>query len=518
MSVCRNFYFAARPIIVLLLAFAALSAASLTSRASDIAVKEFQRAAYAGDFAVGIAKLKEIAAANPDDAEAIFGRGTLEVFNAIATFQKGLYDHANYVVTPSRRPGLAMALLPFMTAVSGAMFVPPNPNAEPMTYKALRGLLERLADDLVVAEKTLASVGDRAAKIPIQPFRIAIDLNHDGQIGEYERLMSTMLGGQRRRLRDGAFIVTLVFDTADASWLRGYTNLMLASVNFLLAFDFEESYETSAHNLFGASATELGRELERQLATGRSRDLIDADIAKIDAEIRELGRSPQVWRQIRVLRQQRHGLAKTPESEAQRKELQDKIDELLNDQRRFSQRMTGLRSEKRALMAERDGFEYAPILDLIAFIHSLNWKVIEPERLRASRRHLVSVMQINSNTWRLVRAETDDDREWLPNPRQTPPFGANRITDEVIDGWLATTALAGEVLEGHKLVPHPRFRKGFNLRRLFDTTTQLDFIRLSSGHDLIPYLEDGEIADEKSWRNVTDALGNNFATYAFWFN
>ena len=129
-------------------------------------------------------------------------------------------------------------------------------------------------------------------------------------------------------------------------------------------------------------------------------------------------------------------------------------------------------------------------------------------------------MEINKNTWRLARLETDDDREWLPNAKQTAPFGGRRgmVTDEIIDSWLATTALVGEVLRGEKLMPHPRFSKGINLRRLLDESEQMDLVLLVTGHALVPYLEDGEIVDSKAWEAITQPMGRDVGKYAIWFN
>ncbi|MEZ5855437.1 MAG: hypothetical protein R3D67_12125 [Hyphomicrobiaceae bacterium] len=56
------------------------------------------------------------------------------------------------------------------------------------------------------------------------------------------------------------------FDTADASWLRGYANLVMASVNLFLACDFEATYEATAHNAHGYSATRFGRFLSASCA------------------------------------------------------------------------------------------------------------------------------------------------------------------------------------------------------------------------------------------------------------
>ncbi len=80
------------------------------------------------------------------------------------------------------------------------------------------------------------------------------------------------------------------------------------------------------------------------------------------------------------------------------------------------------------------GTDGRDIADFIAMIHLINWPLAEPARIAAARERLLKVGELNRVTWKLARAETDDDREWLPNPRQKsgvlPMFA---VTDERID-------------------------------------------------------------------------------------
>jgi len=193
---------------------------------------------------------------------------------------------------------------------------------------------------------------------------------------------------------------------------------------------------------------------------------------------------------------------------------------MVANQKRHREALSKLYREQRRLRIERDGGGMGWVFDAIAAIHTLSWQVVEPQRLKQARLHLLQVMELNQNTWRLVRLETDDDREWLPNAKQTPPFGGKpgMVTDEIIDSWLATTGLAAEVLRGEKLIPHPRFHKGFNLRRLLDETKQMDLILIVTGHALVPYLEDGVIADQKAWKAITQPMGRDVGKFAIWFN
>ncbi|MER8660101.1 hypothetical protein NKH34_03055 [Mesorhizobium sp. M1148] len=65
------------------------------------------------------------------------------------------------------------------------------------------------------------------------------------------------------------------------------------------------------------------------------------------------------------------------------------------------------------------------IADFISMVHLVNWPVVEPERRQAARRHLLEMIRLSRQDWKAIRAETDNDREWLPGPQQK---GENPLT------------------------------------------------------------------------------------------
>ena len=486
--------------------------------AGDAAVAEVQRAAYEADFKTGIANLKSISAADPADAEAAFGIGGLEFLQALANLQEALWRHSggNGPAAPSLTP--LASVVPFGLGFGMPVLLPPNPRATPMTYQLLRTALHRFADDLASAEASLARVGDRLVKLPLQPFRIAMDLNHDGRIETHERL----LGGFGALISGPRVDTAIAFDTADASWLRGYTHVLMASANLLLACDFERSYEAVAHNLYGHVATAFGRELRRQMDNPRQPEVIRAELDAVQAKLSAMTRSPVDQAKINELRLRLGSLPRTPEGAEERRRINEEIVRLNEPEQRRNLERSELFQQQQRLNAERMGLppgaDYAGVLDLVALVHTVSWPIVEPKRLAAVRTHLQQVMALNRATWRLVRSETDDDREWLPSARQASPFGGRQLTDEVIDSWLATTALAEQVLKGERLLPHPRFRKGVNLKRFFETARHIDLVMIVSGHALVPYLDDGEIVDARAWQEITRPMQQNFWHYALWFN
>lgn len=159
------------------------------------------------------------------------------------------------------------------------------------------------------------------------------------------------------------------------------------------------------------------------------------------------------------------------------------------------------------------------IADTVALIHLVDWQVVEPGRLARIRERLLKVIALNRKTWASVRAETDDDREWLPSAKQkTGVMVGFALTDEQIDSWLAALTEAEEVLEGRKLMPHWRFQKGINARRVFTEAKNFDLVLWITGQSVLPFLEDGPVADGAAFSQADRIFGGDLLLYAFWFN
>jgi hypothetical protein len=158
------------------------------------------------------------------------------------------------------------------------------------------------------------------------------------------------------------------------------------------------------------------------------------------------------------------------------------------------------------------------LADVIGLIHTINWPVTEPARMRAARQHLKSVLVASRRSWALILAETDDDREWLPNPRQTNVAIGQRVSQQQIDAWMMALDEADAILDGRTLIPHWRFSRGIDLKMFFEEPQPFDLVMLLTGAGAVPYLRDGPIATPKRWGEITQAFEDNFFAYAFWFN
>ena len=154
-------------------------------------------------------------------------------------------------------------------------------------------------------------------------------------------------------------------------------------------------------------------------------------------------------------------------------------------------------------------------------------KVTDPVRLGHFRRHMLKVCELNRETWAFIRAERDDDHEWLTNPQQTGVLQIP-VTNEMIDAWLSAVTEVEDLLEGRKVIPafviewlsRPT-KKGFNLRKFFDDPPdEIDSTRFRRDGFREKYLDDTRPdVNLMAFMRVFQVLQNPLGVgYAVWFN
>lgn len=158
------------------------------------------------------------------------------------------------------------------------------------------------------------------------------------------------------------------------------------------------------------------------------------------------------------------------------------------------------------------------IADAIAAIHTISWPVTDPTRLKRVHARLGRIVALSRQNWQAILVETDNDRELVPSPRQTSLVPDATVTDEMVAAWLQTLDVADQILAGQLLVPHWRFRQGFDLKAYFDTATRTDFVMILTGYGAMPFLRDGPVASAESFAEANRVFGDNLLGYAFWFN
>jgi hypothetical protein len=161
--------------------------------------------------------------------------------------------------------------------------------------------------------------------------------------------------------------------------------------------------------------------------------------------------------------------------------------------------------------------EGSPIADFISFAH-IRWPLTEPARMHEARDHLKKMIALSRASWAAIEAETDNDRKWIPNERQTSSFQSVVVDANRIAAWHAVLDEAEAILDGKKLVPHWRLRQGINIRRVFEEPQPFDFVLWITGPAALPYLEDGPVVTNEEWGRITDSFGGSFGVFAVWFN
>jgi len=56
--------------------------------------------------------------------------------------------------------------------------------------------------------------------------------------------------------------------------------------------------------------------------------------------------------------------------------------------------------------------------DIVAFVHLLHFPIAEPAGMATALQQLQTTTALSRQSWTLMTAEKDNDREWLPNPKQ----------------------------------------------------------------------------------------------------
>ena len=286
--------------------------------------------------------------------------------------------------------------------------------------------------------------------MPLDIFRARLDLDGDGKRGEAETLgafLAPLLGeladgpAADPALADKALSkgvtamadATVGFDAADAIWFAGYSQIVLAHLDLVLAHDFESFFDAYLHRVFPQAGLPM-----QDYASGGT-------------------------------------LMLDPDSDA-------------------------------------------GIADIIAAIHTLNFPVIDKVLLASIPAQLSQVTALSRQNWALILAETDDNAELIPNPDQTPLFGAPAVTAEAVAAWRETLDVLDQIIDGQLLIPHWRFSQGFDLKAYFETADRTDLVLLLTGQGALPFLREGPIADAQSFAAGNAVFGENFFNFALWFN
>ena len=381
---------------------------------------------------------KQAIQADADDQVARFGLGVTQFLQAIEGLAQ---DNFRYGLLTGRTGAIPMMRLS----------VPQNPDAEEISYQKARAIVEAFIGRLKAARETLHAIKPNdELRLRIRIGAVRIDVNGDGKLEESETIwrISQLAGNarQRRNVKQQDDF-PIAFDAGDVRWLEGYCHLLSAAGEAVLAYDWRDQFERTAHMFYPRV---------------KSPYAFFAD---------EAPASPM-------------------------------------------------------------SFEPRSILDLIAWVHTFNYELVDAKRMQHALTHLETVVKLSQESWELIKAETDDDREWLPNPNQTSTMGQLIITQDVLTGWYEFLDEVDSILQGKTLVPFWRGVRingpvrgvplndkiGINARKIFTNPTRFDLVLWMQGTGLHPYLEEGKIVDRTKWNKMMRSFRGSFFSYFFWIN
>jgi hypothetical protein len=190
----------------------------------------------AGRAAQAVSTLRPLAA---NDAEARMALGFAQFMHTVERLAQGLH-----------RYGLKSPANPFLPIIR--VPVPSNRQAEALDYPKLRALYQTLLDDLTATRATFAAV-------PSNPSKIVLDLNavkiNPGSVvsGPQNAMgLRDVIGamGGRAGTNGAAAPWDVAFDYSDTLWLSGYTHVLSAMIEFVMAHDWQKTYDATAHLFF----------------------------------------------------------------------------------------------------------------------------------------------------------------------------------------------------------------------------------------------------------------------------
>ena len=439
--------------------------------------------------------------AAPEDAQARFSEGIAQFLFAVEGLGQGLHRYGLH--NSYDNDMLDLIDLPFLR-----LPVPENPTPEDVTYDSLRQVLAQFHDRLAIAEATLAQVPDQQIDLPLHLMEIRLDLNADGTATADESIGGAIYRiavGQSPAARNETGtreILAIDFDQSDVPWLRGYCHLLMAMADVPLAYDWHLAFDLTFHNLFPKSNL-ASHELAEQ--TALALEYLQKAPLPFEYEEFDWKLHPEETHEGRAARYDLYWNArqtaevawdKTPEGRA-------------------------YAAAHKSIRRAREALWMGGLADAIAFIHVLDWPVVQPDRMKEARQHLLQMISLSRENWRRIKAETDNRVEWLPGPQQTSHMRNLRVTENRVQGWGIFLDEFEAVLNGTRLIPHWRIateRRGINLKRLFDEPAALDLVLLLQGSAALPYLEDGETVQTSTVDTVFNLMGSGLIGYFFWFN
>ncbi len=152
--------------------------------------------------------------------------------------------------------------------------------------------------------------------------------------------------------------------------------------------------------------------------------------------------------------------------------------------------------------------EFGAFTDIAYVILDALHQTPDKARAASAHAHFLKMVADNRDFWVRVAAETDNDREWLPNDAQTSAMGIE-VPPATGAHWMAVLDDAEALLKGEKLAPWWRVNgaAGIDIGRLFLDPRPVDLPGWIQGAAVTPYLRKGTLVDAENWAAFENLVG-----------
>jgi len=185
----------------------------------------------------------------------------------------------------------------------------------------------------------------------------------------------------------------------------------------------------------------------------------------------------------------------------------------------FFQKVPGEADPLFELIRDTPAGDEAAKVKLLTSLPTLRFTVKEPARLKVALAHLKTMLAQSRLMWKLILAETEDDHEWIPNPKQKGALGIT-VTKEMIDCWLAVIEEIELVLDGKVVIPFWGLKEGqgINLNLLFTNPKAIDMTAWLEKPAAVPFVVAGKQTQAEVWILMNRVYSGQIFSYSFWFN
>jgi len=458
-----------------------------------------------------------------------FEIGMLQTLHAVEKTLQARYEYG----LGSRLTGL-----PVLRLSTGDLT---NPSPKPSDPGTLSELMGDFVGDIATARIRLTNAetsGVVAFELTLND--IWFDINANGTREESESAVTTLgavvLG--RRAYREftesdlATQPLTIRFDNADHAWLMAYTHMLSGFGDLFLAFDPEPVLRDLATKRKAlANAPSIPNYYDPEV--------VKKEIAVFQAEASTFKQQLDEMRPlVNSLRDEISKLntdARNTDDEgtktdlnAQAKIKQDEMEILRDRQRALMQTQRFIRNELSAAENKLPGGhrqmfmtneQEQTAIDLIYVIITALQQNPDPVRIQSAHTHLREMIAHNRIFWQRLAAETDNDREWIPNATQETALPLT-FPPLLAESWQNILLDVEAVLDGKLLIPHPLLSQGYgiSLPAYVADPSPLDIVNWLHGIGAYRYAAKGPRLTLQSWRAFQRLSLGNAGGFALMFN